>query len=350
MTIQISNQATAKFPPREMDYRIGAAEATGHVGGPLLVWLNDGVVERELVGGKGASLSRLTNLGARVPPAFALTTHAYEAFADGLGLPRSANDVSDADLPDLRARIESAPLPSVVAELVASQFAVCQAAAGGSCAVAVRSSATAEDSPEFSFAGLHDTILDVRDLAGLERAITQCWASLWSDRAVSYRRAGGIEMDAAVIAVVVQQLIRSDVSFVVFTADPVSGHDQHLVIAATWGLGEAVVSGLVVPDHIVIGVDGEVIEHLVGNKHLMVIPGVEPGDGVREIPVPRALRNVPVMSEAQAKEIGAVARSLSNRLGFAADIEGAFCGGELYLLQARPITTLGSNTRKATVR
>ena len=77
MTIQISNQATANFPPREMDCRIVAAEATCHVGGPLLVWLNDGVVERELVGGKGASLSQLTNLGARVPPAFALTTHAY---------------------------------------------------------------------------------------------------------------------------------------------------------------------------------------------------------------------------------------------------------------------------------
>jgi rifampicin phosphotransferase len=351
MTVQVLKQTAANVPRQErargiVDDVILIAPASRVTGGPQLVWLNQGVVECDLVGGKGASLSRLTNLGAQVPPAFALTTHAYEAFADGLGLPRSANDVSDADLPELRARIESAALPPALHELVANQFAVCQEAAGGSCALAVRSSATAEDSPEFSFAGLHDTILDVRDLAGLERAIVQCWASLWSDRAVSYRRAGGIEMDTAAIAVVVQQLVRSDVSFVVFTADPISGHDQHLVIAATWGLGEAVVSGLVVPDHIVIGVDGAVIEHIVGDKHLMVIPGAEPGDGVREVPVPRMLRNAPVMSEAQAMAIGAVARNLSNRLGFAADIEGAFCGGELYLLQARPITTLGAEARK----
>jgi pyruvate,water dikinase len=313
---------------------------SARVANPLLVWLNDGIVERELVGGKGASLSRLTDLGARVPPAFALTTHAYDRFADEQALPQRASDVADDDLPALRARIETANLPEPVRQMVADEFAAFQARAGGECALAVRSSATAEDSAEFSFAGLHDTILDVRDFENLERAITRCWASLWSDRAVSYRRASGIEADAAAIAVVVQQLIRSDVSFVVFTADPVSNRDEHLVIAATWGLGEAVVAGLVVPDHIVIGLDGEVVEHIVGDKHLMVIPGANPGDGVRETPVPRLLRTAPVMTAAQAMAIGAAARRLSERLGFHADIEGAFCNGELYFLQARPITTL----------
>jgi pyruvate,water dikinase len=306
----------------------------------LLVWLNDGVVDRALVGGKGASLSRLTDLGARVPPAFALTTHAYERFAGWLGLPRRASEVVDADLPALRARIEAAALPDDVRQLVAREFAVCQELAGGECAMAVRSSATAEDSAEFSFAGLHDTILDVRDFDSLERAIVRCWASLWSDRAVTYRRASGIEADAAAIAVVVQQLIRSDVSFVVFTADPVSNRDEHLVIAATWGLGEAVVSGLVVPDHIVIALDGEVVEYIAGDKHVMIIPGANPGDGVREAPVPRRLRTMPVMTSAQAMAIGAAARRLSERLGFHADIEGAICHGETYFLQARPITTL----------
>lgn len=310
------------------------------VSAPVLVWLNDGVVDRELVGGKGASLSRLTELGARVPPAFALTTHAYERFAAWLGLPRRASEVSDSELPALRARIESAELPGDVRQIVAREFAVCQELAGAECALAVRSSATAEDSAEFSFAGLHDTILDVRDFESLERAIVRCWASLWSDRAVTYRRASGIEADAAAIAVVVQQLIRSDVSFVVFTADPVSDRDEHLVIAATWGLGEAVVSGLVVPDHIVIGLDGEVVEHIIGDKHLMVIPGANPGDGVREAPVPRLLRTMPVMTAAQAMAIGAAARRLSERLGFHADIEGALCNGEIFFLQARPITTL----------
>lgn len=311
-----------------------------------LVWLHRGSVDRALVGGKGASLSRLTELGARVPSAFALTTQAHDHFASAIDLPRRASDVTDDELPGLRARIEAASMPPELRAAVADAFGQFQREATDDLALAVRSSAVAEDSPEFSFAGLHDTILDVRDLDGLERAILKCWASLWSDRAVAYRRAGGIEMDSAGIAVVVQRLIRSDVSFVVFTADPINGRDGHLVIAATWGLGEAVVSGLVVPDHIVIDVDGEVVEYLVGDKHLMVIPGAAPGEGVREKAVPRALRTAPVMSAAQAKAIGVAARSLSAQLGFPADIEGALCAGDLYLLQARPITTLGARAIK----
>jgi phosphoenolpyruvate synthase/pyruvate phosphate dikinase len=313
---------------------------------PRVVWLHDGYAERALVGGKGASLNRLFALGAPVPIAFALTTHAYRAFARVHGLPCRATDVRDADLPGLRAAIESAPLPADLRELVGREYEVCVQSADGPCALAVRSSATAEDSAEFSFAGLHDTILDVRDPDGLARAITRCWASLWSDRAVAYRRAGGIAADEAAIAVVVQLLIRSDISFVVFTADPVNGRDGHLVIAATWGLGEAVVSGLVEPDHIVIGPDGAVVEYMVGEKHLMVIPGVESGDGVREVPVPRALRTRPVLSAEQVAEVGAMARRLSQRLGYEADIEGAFAGGKLYLLQVRPITMLGPRGRE----
>jgi pyruvate,water dikinase len=179
-------------------------------------------------------------------------------------------------------------------------------------------------------------------MADLERAIVRCWASLWSDRAVSYRRAGGLATDDATIAVVVQQLIRSDVSFVVFTTDPINGDDGHLVISATWGLGEAVVSGLVVPDHIVIGPDGGVLEYVVGGKHLMVIPGDAPGDGVREVPVPRAMRGMRTLTDAQAMRVGAAARGVAGRLGYQADLEGAFAGDALYLLQARPITTLGA--------
>jgi len=157
---------------------------------------------------------------------------------------------------------------------------------------------------------------------------------------VAYRRARGLATDEAAIAVVVQALVASDVSFVVFTADPVSGNDDHLVIAATWGLGEAVVSGLVVPDHIVLGPDDAVLEYTVGDKQLMVIPGGDAGGGAREVSVPRALRIVPVLTAHQATAIGGVARDLSRRLGFQADIEGAITKGRIVLFQARPITTL----------
>jgi phosphoenolpyruvate synthase/pyruvate phosphate dikinase len=140
--------------------------------------------------------------------------------------------------------------------------------------------------------------------------------------------------------VVVQALIPSDVSFVVFTADPVNGRDDYVIISATWGLGEAVVSGLVVPDHVVIGPSGEVIEYSVGDKDRMIIPAGGDGQGTREVAVPRALRTVPVLTEPQATAIGSMARDLSHRLGFKADIEGAIANGVVYLFQARPITTL----------
>jgi len=253
-------------------------------------------------------------------------------------IPLCARDVADSSLGNLRDQIEHAPLPDDLRALLSQEFEALKG--NDDCSFAVRSSATAEDSAEYSFAGLHDTILDVRDIETLERAITQCWASLWSDRAVAYRRAGDLAADESGIAVVIQKLVRADVSFVVFTADPVRNRQEHLVIAATWGLGEAVVSGLVVPDHIVVGPDGTVIEYAIGDKHQMVIPSDIPGGGVRELPVPRALRVMPALTHEQVMEIGRLARDISGRLGFPADLEGAYEGGKLYLLQARPITTL----------
>jgi pyruvate,water dikinase len=311
----------------------------------LLVWLDAAPVSRALVGGKGASLSRLAALGAPVPPALAFTTAAYDSFATSLGLPRRASDVADEQLPALRALIEDAAIPSPISDVIEEGFRAFRARLADEAALAVRSSATAEDSEAFSFAGLHDTVLDVRTLPALEAAVKQCWASLWSERAVAYRRAGRLVADEAAIAVVVQQLVRADVSFVVFTADPIGERDGHLVIAATWGLGEAVVSGLVVPDHVVVGPNGEVVEYAVGDKHLMVIPGARPEDGVREVAVPRLLRTAPALTSDQVAAVAAMARQLTPCLGYEADLEGAFAAGTLYVFQARPITTLGSGVR-----
>jgi len=310
-----------------------------------LVWLQSGLAPRALVGGKGFSLSRLLMLGAPVPPAFALTTHVYREFAACLSLPVQIGEFADDDLPDIRAKIESTPLPPSLAELIACGFRTFEQTYGDSPVLAVRSSATAEDSATFSFAGLHDTVLDVRDVPRLERAVKQCWASLWSERAVAYRRAGGLATDEAEIAVVVQALIPSDVSFVVFTADPVNGNDDYVIISATWGLGEAVVSGLVVPDHIVIGPRGDVIEYLVGDKDRMIIPAGDGGQGTREVAVPRVLRTEPVLTTAQATTIGSMARDLSHRLGYKADIEGGIANGSVYVFQARPITTVSPGQR-----
>lgn len=311
---------------------------------PLLIWLDGSPLGREQVGGKGSSLSQLAALGAPVPPAFALTTAAYARVAASLGLPRKASDVETRDLPAIRASLLGASISLPVARAIAEGFAAFQQRLGDDVALAVRSSATVEDGAGFSFAGLHDTLLDVRSLPALEAAVRQCWASLWSERALAYRRASGLAGDDAAIAVVVQQLAPSDVSFVAFTRDPVSGREDHVVISASWGLGEAVVSGLVTPDHIVVGPDGQVAEYGIGDKQVMIIPGAGPEDGPRDVPVPRGLRALPALSHEQATAIAALARDVASRLGYAADVEGAIAGDTIYLFQARPITTLPGQT------
>lgn len=306
-----------------------------------LIWLDGRPVAREMVGGKGASLSRLAALGAPVPAGFALTTAAYRAAARLLGLPERADAVDARDLPAIRGAIVKSELPAALAEELAGGFAEIQRGQPEGVTVAVRSSATAEDSASFSFAGLHDTILDVRGLAELMAAIKRCWASLWTERAVSYRKQGGLGGDEAAIAVVVQQMVRSDVSFVAFTSDPVSGRQDRLVIDATWGLGEALVSGIVTPDHVVVDANGAIAEYMLGDKAAMIIPG-QNGVGIREVAVPRILRSTPALETGQAGEIARTARSLASRLGYAADFEGAIAGGKVHFLQARPITTVAN--------
>lgn len=316
----------------------------------FLVGLDRAPHDRALVGGKGASLGALLALGAPVPAACALTTDAYRAVASSLGLPARVADASPFDLPWVRAELLHAPLPASVAEAIGSAWRMMAGDDGEALALAVRSSATAEDSGAHAFAGLHDTVLDVRSPEALEVAVRACWASLWSDRAVSYRQGTALVDEPAEIAVVVQRLVRVDVAFVAFTVDPVSGNPDHAVISASWGLGEAIVSGLVTPDHIVVDPAGSVVTRAIGAKEVMTIPGAAPGDGTREVPVPRVLRSVPALHDEQAAEIAALARSLAARLGYPVDIEGGIAGGTLHLFQARPITTLAPEPRRAAER
>lgn len=318
------------------------------VPGHLLVMLDHAPVRRSVVGGKGASLSQLRALGMPVPPACALTTSAYRAVATHLGLPGTVTLSSPFELPWIRAELLYAPLPAAVLDAIAAAWNHLGTAPGAS--LAVRSSATAEDSGEHSFAGLHDTVLDVRSPELLEAAVRACWASLWSDRAVSYRRGTPLDGEDAAIAVVIQRMVRADISFVVFTADPVSGNCDHAVITASWGLGEAIVSGQVTPDTVVVGLDGEIVDYAIGAKEVMTIPGRSPDGSTREVPVPRLLRSAPVLTGAQAAAIAAIARTLAAKLGYPADIEGGIAGHDIHLFQARPITTLGSPSRRIIAR
>ena len=209
------------------------------------------------VGGKGASLARLENVGFPVPPGFHLTTAAYRRFVDenhfAAAILSAAADASP-DLPPTldgaAARIQSIfEQGAMPADIAAQLRAAYLALAPDDAPVAVRSSATAEDLPEMSFAGQQDTYLNVRGSDGVEQAVKRCWASLWTARAIGYRARQGVRSEDVSLAVVIQRLVPAEVAGVLFTANPVTGDRGEIVINAAWGLGEAIVSGSVTPRH-----------------------------------------------------------------------------------------------------
>ena len=216
-------------------------------------------------GGKAAHLAALLAAGFPVPDGFCVTTGAYARVSTGV--PTGG--------PDLAARARAALLAATVPADVATQVRAAYAALGADVPVAVRSSATAEDLPDASSAGQQDTFLHVVGADAVLDAVRRCWASLWTDRAVSYRTEAGIDHGTVALAVVVQRMVDAEVAGVLFTADPVSGRRTRTVIDAAPGLGEAVVSGAVNPDHVVVdggGVDadGVITEHRIGDKAVAV--------------------------------------------------------------------------------
>ncbi len=300
--------------------------------------LDGSISSLDRIGGKAASLARLRSLNAPVPPAFAVTTDAYRRHVAQIGIPDRASAVPNSELPAVRAAIIDAPLAPEISEAIAG--AVTATFAGGPTRLAVRSSATTEDSPAFSFAGLHDTLLAVTEEPGaVVDAVKACWASLWSERSVDYRRRGDDLLDGAAMAVVIQQMVRADVSFVAFSVDPVDDCARRVIISASYGLGEAIVAGLVVPDYIVLEPGGEVMDYQIGSKETMIISSPNGDGGVRQVPVPRLVANQQALSNDQACHIGRMVTDLEQKFGTPIDIEGGIAGGTLSLFQARPITT-----------
>jgi rifampicin phosphotransferase len=291
-----------------------------------------------LVGGKAANLGELIRAGFPVPPGFAVTTAAYERAAAAAGLA----GVLDADpaVPGERAReaLLDAPVPEAVADAVRQAYV----GIGTDVPVAVRSSATAEDLPWASFAGQQDTFLNVVGADAVLDAVRRCWASLWTDRAVRYRAANGIEHAAVQLAVVVQRMVDAQVAGVLFTADPVTGTRTRSVVDASPGLGEAVVSGAVNPDHFVVedaGTTGiSVVEQRLGDKTVEVRPLA--GGGTEQVTRDDGTATAS-LTEDRLAALVRLGRRVEAHYGTPQDIEWAIDGaGELWLTQARPITTL----------
>jgi phosphohistidine swiveling domain-containing protein len=297
-----------------------------------------------LAGGKGANLARLAQAGLPVPAGFTITTQAYHAFAAANGLAEriaavlSTGSRADPDAcEDASARIRDlfrqGSLPADLAAQILDAYA-----ALGRPAVAVRSSATAEDLPEMSFAGQQDTYLNVIGADALLQAVVACWGSLWTARAISYRERNGVAHADVSQAVVVQQMVESEASGVLFTTNPLTGLRSETVIDATVGLGEALVSGQVQPDHYVVAVStGQIISRTLGAKALSVRS--RPGGGTMTTPEDTA--TAPALSDPQILALAALGQQVFALYDDTPqDIEWALAKDTLYLLQARQITSL----------
>jgi rifampicin phosphotransferase len=314
-----------------------------------VVWLNDERAQyRENVGGKGANLARLLAVGLPVPPAFVVPTDCYREYVEAHGLAKlidstvSAFDYEDVaklehDTAELRAHFLDAGVP------VGIELAVLEAYAelgGADTYVAVRSSGTAEDTAQASFAGLHDTYLDIRGEAELIHAIRHCWASLWTARATAYRHTMGFDHRSAELAVVVQTMIEAQVAGVMFTANPLTGTTEETVINASWGLGESVVSGVVTPDEFILSnTNLGLRRHSLGNKHNEIVrdPNSNSGTILREVAAAR--RDTPCLEAVQLQRLGAIGKQvMSHYDGLPQDIEWAYADAEFYVLQSRDVT------------
>jgi pyruvate, water dikinase len=328
----------------------------------LVSWFSDiDLTHRPSVGGKGASLGELTRAGIDVPPGFVVTTAAFEQLLgaiDPAGAIRQAiAALAGAELAaiaaataQIRQRILEAPLPDEVQQTLASAYRrLCEGAPLQP--VAVRSSATSEDSAAASFAGLQDTLLWMRSLEEVERALRACWASLYSSESVNYRLRLKMPEQQVAMGVVVQRMVDSHCSGVMFTRSPTSGDRSVMTIEASWGLGSAIVSGEVTPDRFVVSkVTGEVTKRDISMKAAEHVPDVAAG-GVRVLSVPPERQGIACLSDAQIAQLVQIGKRVERHYGSAQDIEWAVSRGDehgerVYLLQSRPETVWASREAK----
>ena len=296
------------------------------------------------VGGKGVNLSRMSRAGFPVPPGFLITTAAYCAFVQAnllqkhiIDLASNETETSETRSVAIRQLFAKGRIPADLVEAIHHAYTDL-AQTVGDLPLAVRSSATAEDLPGASFAGQQDTYLNVQGESALLEAVQRCWSSLWTPRALEYRARQGIDPAAVSLSVVVQVMVPAEASGIMFTANPINGARDEIVIDAAWGLGEAIVGGLVTPDHVVVDkVTGVIKEITIADKSVMTQPTAK---GTEEIPVEDSKRRKQVLDTAQATELGRLGVEIEKYYGQPQDIEWCFAHGKFYIVQARPITTL----------
>ncbi|MFD1586798.1 phosphoenolpyruvate synthase [Halorientalis brevis] len=317
-----------------------------------VLWLDEiGADDLESVGGKAASLGELTAAGLPVPPGFVVTAGTYRRFIEDTGIDEELFEAVDVDADDSKALAEAEArakeliLETEIPEDLKEEILASYEEVGDEAFVAVRSSATAEDLPDASFAGQQETFLNVTGEDLLDR-VKRCWASLFTQRATYYREQQGFDHDVVDIAVVVQQMVAAEKSGVMFTSHPSTGEPK-IIIEAAWGLGEGVVSGSVTPDNYVIDrASGEVTDVEVADKKTMYDKDPETGE-TDEIEVPEDKRTERVLSEAEIDRLCELGEQVEDHYDTPQDVEWAIFEGEVYMLQSRPITTIADSDGEA---
>lgn len=306
----------------------------------ILEFTDPAAAEAAVSGGKGASLARLTQGGFAVPPGVIVPAAAYRAFlasvpgVDALVAALRPQDASDlhARCAEIRRLLVAAPLPGDLDAALRARLPTLLAPER----VSVRSSATLEDLAGAAFAGQHDTYLNVAGVDGVLDAVRRCWASLWEDRAVRYRHERGFGVGEAAMAVVVQRMVRSEVAGVAFSMDPVSGDLDRIVVNAAYGLGETVVSGEGGIDQYAVSKrTGEVVQREIGLKTHALLSTEH---GTERVTVPAEKASVPALADSDLAALRDLVIRVERFYAFPQDTEWALAGGELYLLQSRPVT------------
>ena len=307
----------------------------GHQRSDVVALTEIGTDDLQLAGGKGANLGELIRAGFPVPPGFVVTTGAYDRLVEVNQLsPTIEQGLRAGDAGGIRAAFAVAQIPAGLAHEIQRAYGEL-----GQGPVAVRSSATAEDLPEAAFAGQQDTFLNVSGSGQLLDAVLNCWASLWTDRAVEYRSRLGLDQQQPKLAVVVQRMVPAEAAGVLFTANPVSGARAEVVVDASPGLGEAVVAGLATPDHFVLRHRRnrwDIVERRQGRREVVV--RARKGGGTEH--VAGSAEREPSLPDAVLAELARQGKQIERHFGRPQDIEWAWADGKVHMIQARPITAL----------
>ncbi len=315
-----------------------------------------------LVGGKGANLGEMTNAGMPIPPGFVVNVNAYNEFLDKAGIQNEimgilkATDVNDSDKLEVNAEkvrniITKAHMPENIANDIRKSYQQLNKNLGESTTdvfVAVRSSATAEDVPDASFAGQQDTYLNVLGADNVIKMVQKCWASLFTARAIFYREENKFVHEEVSIAVVIQKMVNSTTSGVMFTVNPVSLNKDEVLIEAVYGLGEAIVGGQVTPDNYLVDKKSLVINQKIIGKQLWKYTK-EKGKTVTKDIEPE-LQKKQKISDENIKKLAVIANNIHKHYGMVMDIEWAAESDDLYITQARPETTIKKSESQSEVR